>query len=160
METIIIDISISAPLDLVWLAWVESNRIITWFAPEANVEPRIGGVFELFFDPSNHEHQSTKGCVFTSIDYRKKLVFTWKGPSQFEKLMNDPSSLTSVEVIFTETNHITHLKVKHRGWGDGKDWTKAQKWHLKAWEEVLNALKSTLESGEDILCGLPKDHNG
>ena len=73
--------------------------------------------------------------------------------------MNDPYSLTSVEVIFTTMNQTTHLKVKHRGWGDGIDWTKAQKWHLKAWEEVLNVLKSTLESGEDILWGLPKDHN-
>ena len=64
METIIIDISISAPLDLVWLAWVESNRIITWFAPEANVEPRIGGVFELFFWPIKSRTSIYKGMRF------------------------------------------------------------------------------------------------
>ncbi len=159
METIFIEVSISAPLDLVWLAWVESKRVATWFAPEANVEPRIGGAFELFFDPSNHEHESTRGCVFTSIDYKKKLVFTWKGPNQFEKFMNDPSSLTSVEVIFRETNGTTHLNVKHRGWGDGEEWVMAQKWHLRAWEEVLAVLKSALESDEGILWCLPKDNN-
>lgn len=160
METIIIDVSISAPLCLVWLAWVESKRIATWFAPEANVEPWIGGAFELFFDPSNHEYDSTKGCIFTSIDHKKKLVFTWKGPSQFEKLMNGPLSLTSVEVIFREANGVTYLKVKHHGWSDGEEWIMVQKWHLRAWEEVLHVLKIALESGEDILWCLPKDKNG
>jgi len=68
--------------------------------------------------------------------------------------------LTSVEVIFRETNGTTHLNVKHRGWGDGEEWVMAQKWHLRAWEEVLDVLKSALESGEGILWCLPKDNNG
>ena len=61
MGIINIETSISAPLKRVWSAWVESKGITKWFAPEANIEPWIGGAFELFFDPSNHEQESTKG---------------------------------------------------------------------------------------------------
>jgi len=80
METIIIEVSISAPLDLVWLAWVESKRVATWFAPEANVEPRIGGAFELFFDSSNHEHESTRGMRLHIDRLQEKTCLHLEGP--------------------------------------------------------------------------------
>lgn len=160
MDTLIVEISITAPLNLIWLAWVDSNRITTWFAPEATVEPWVGGAFELFFDPSNHEKESTIGCVFTSIEEKKRLVFTWKGPSKFAQVMNNPSSLTSVEVLFRETNGTTHLTVKHRGWSDGETWTRARKWHQSAWKTVLNALKSAIDSRKDRLWSLSKENDG
>ena len=61
MGTISVEIYISAPLDRVWLAWTESERITTWFAPEVKVDTRIMGSFELFFDPSDHGNMSTEG---------------------------------------------------------------------------------------------------
>lgn len=160
MDPLIVEISIAAPLNLIWLAWIDSNRITTWFAPETNIEPWIGGAFELFFVPSNHEKESTIGCVIISIEEKKRLVFTWKGPSQFAKVMNNPSSLTSVEVIFREKNRTTHLTVKHRGWSDGETWTRARNWHLIAWKAVLSALKSAIDSGEDLLWYLSEENDG
>jgi len=160
MDPLIVEISITAPLNLIWLAWVDSNRITTWFAPEANIELWVGGAFELFFDPPNHEKESTIGCVFIAIEEKKRLVFTWKGPSKFAKVMNNPSSLTSIEVIFREMNGTTHLTVKHRGWSDGETWTRARNWHLTAWKAVLKSLKSAIDSGEDLLWCLSEENDG
>jgi len=80
IRTIRIEVSVSSPPDLVWWAWTKFDRVTAWFAPEANVEARPGGPFELFFDPADHEHQRTRGFVFTLVEPKKRLGFTWKGP--------------------------------------------------------------------------------
>lgn len=79
---------IEAPLDQVRLAWTESDRISQWFFPEANIEARVGDLFELFFDPDDHSHMSAIGCVVTSIFEKERLGFNWRGPDQFASLMN------------------------------------------------------------------------
>ncbi len=145
MKTIRIEVSISVPIDIVWEAWTKTERITPWFAPEAHVEARIGGPFELFFDPSNHERQCTKGCVFTLLKPKKHLGFTWKGPDQFQRLMNSPTSLTSVLVAFHDEKEATRIVVEHGGWGEGKEWRKAREWHKTAWTQVLRNLRSVLE---------------
>ena len=45
---------------------------------------------------------------------------------------------------------MTHLTVNHRGWLDDTAWKQAQQWHLRAWNTILVALKSILESGEKM----------
>ncbi len=121
MKTIRIEVSISAPPDLVWWAWTKPDRITVWFAPEAIIEARPGGPFELFFDLSDHEHQCTKGCVFTLVEPKKRLGFTWKGPDEFADLMNNPTSITSVLVTLYDENGTTRVVVEHRGWGEGEE---------------------------------------
>ena len=98
MEPVRIEVFVEAPLDLVWWAWTETERIIEWFAPAANIVPVNGGAFELFFDPADHAHMSTIGCVITAFESKEMLAFTWKGPNQFAQLMNEPVPATSVEV--------------------------------------------------------------
>jgi len=50
-RTIINEITINAPLNLVWYAWTISERVSQWFAPEAVVEAIEGGAYELYFIP-------------------------------------------------------------------------------------------------------------
>ena len=138
---------VNSSLDIAWRAWTRSTRITRWFAPEAVIEACPGGSFELYFDPSDHDHQCTKGCVFTLVEPKKRLAFTWKGPDQFADLMNDPASLTSVLVSFHRVEGSIEVVVEHTGWGEGEDWIQAREWHQRAWKDVLGRLKSTLESG-------------
>ena len=147
MEPIQIEITVNAPRDTIWRAWTESDQIATWFSPDASVEARPGGKFELYFGPSNHDHECTKGCVFTLVEQLKNLGFTWKGPDQFADLMNEPIPSTSVLVSFFQEDGFTRVVVEHSGWGQGKEWEEARVWHEKAWLDVLGRLKSALESG-------------
>jgi uncharacterized protein YndB with AHSA1/START domain len=145
MGTLRIEVSVRAPLDEIWRAWTTSESIARWFSPAANVEARQGGPFELFFDPSDHDHMSTKGCVFTSVEPKRRLDFNWKGPDQYAELMNG-SPLTSVTARFEEEDGSTRVIVEHTGWGDGQEWAEARAWHKRAWEDVLKSLKSTQEA--------------
>lgn len=155
MEPLRMEVSVEAPLDLVWRAWTETERIAGWFAPAANIVPVAGGAFELFFDPADHAHMSTIGCVITAIESMERLVFNWKGPDQFVQLMNEPVPETSVEVTFHKEKGSTRVQIEHGGWGDGDDWGEAWEWHFKAWEGVLQSLVSGLESGKGRLCCPP-----
>nr|WP_028986977.1 SRPBCC domain-containing protein [Thermicanus aegyptius] len=159
-STLTAEITIAAPVNLVWWAWTRSDRITTWFAPKAMIEAKPGGSFELYFDPSNPDSMSTKGCVFTSVEPMRKLGFTWKGPDDFADVMNEDDSLTRVDVTFSEQNGSTYVVVEHKGWGEGELWEKARSWHEMAWTGVLDSLKKALESGEGSICCAPDEEAG
>jgi uncharacterized protein YndB with AHSA1/START domain len=131
--------TVEASLERTWEAWTEGDRVSKWFSPHANIDPVVGGPYELFFDPEDHSHMSTIGCVVTLIEPMKRLHFQWKGPDQFSELMNEPPK-TKVEVTFQVKSHGTLVNVKHFGWGKGEDWDEAEEWHVMAWKGVLDSL--------------------
>lgn len=148
---IIQEIRIGADRELVWKAWTESERITQWFAPAANIQPVIGGAFELFFNPANKDVMSTKGCRFLKVKGPDCLAFEWKGPDPFAAVMNG-TPLTTVEVNLEENSGGTLLKLRHTGWQSSPEWDEARGWHVEAWKQMLASLKSNIESGEGILC--------
>ncbi|MER2263180.1 MAG: SRPBCC domain-containing protein [Psychrobacillus sp.] len=150
------EITIHAPIDLVWYAWTISERVSEWFASEAIINPKVGGAYELYFIPGNKTGMNTKGCKITNLDEQSELHFTWKGPDQFASVMNDENSLTLVKVVFLNLdNNITKISLHHFGFGTHENWSEAIKWHDMAWSGVLSSLKSALEKGEGNLCCKP-----
>src|SRR5690606_28762688 len=96
-----------------------SERVSEWFAPEAVVELREGGAYELYFIPGNRTSMNTKGCKITKLINEKELHFTWKGPDEFEELMNKEDELTIVNVSFKSINdNSTKVIVEHIGFKD------------------------------------------
>lgn len=151
------DILICSPLSLVWYAWTMSERVSEWFAPETKIEAKKGGAFELYFVPGNKTGMNTRGCKITKLVVEKELHFTWKGPDQFESLMNNENELTTVKVLFEAVNkESTKVTVDHAGFMDNEEWLEAYNWHQMAWSGVLASLKSSLEKGEGILCCQPQ----
>ncbi len=142
------EVSVEALIDLIWLAWTETEGITEWFAPAANIVPVEGGAYEFFFDPADHTHMSTIGCVITAIKPMERLAFTWKGPDQFAQLMNEPVPATSVEVTFQKEKGSTRVQIEHSGWGNGDNWKEAREWQFKAWKEVLQSLVQDWSPGK------------
>ncbi|SDX61503.1 Uncharacterized conserved protein YndB, AHSA1/START domain [Paenibacillus sp. PDC88] len=159
-KTLIKEVSINAPLNLVWYAWTISERVSEWFAPETVIEAKEGGTYELFFIPGDRTGMNTMGCKITKFIPEQKLNFTWKGPDQFKNLMNNEDTLTTVEVSFKSVSeNSTKVIVKHIGFKDNENWIEAFNWHQMAWSGVLESLKSTLEKGEGNLCCKPLNNN-
>lgn len=150
------EVTVNAPLNLVWYAWTISERVSEWFAPEAKVEAVEGGKYELYFIPGNDTAMNTKGCTILKLIDERDLVFTWKGPDQFAPVMNSENELTTVHVSFkSNDSSSTSVIVEHRGFKDDTRWKEAIKWHQMAWEGVLSSFKSALEQGEGSLCCQP-----
>jgi uncharacterized protein YndB with AHSA1/START domain len=156
MSALQVEIEVASSIELVWWAWTRGDRVVKWFAPDARIEPFLGGSYELFFNPANRDQMGTKGCIITLIQPKERLGFTWKGPDDFVDLMNQEDALTYVLVTLSEEAGKTKVLIEHFGWGEGEEWEKARSWHQMAWTQVLSSLKSALESGEGELCCAPQ----
>ena len=152
MNAITAQIKIQVEPALVWKAWTDADRIVEWFAPLAKIEPWEGGRFELYFNPADKSSMSTAGCVFTAYNEPSHFSFQWKGPDPFASVMNDQQALMIVEVQLQAEDEGTSLTLVHTGWQDSESWHRAREWHIQAWDQMLNSLKSGLESGKGQLC--------
>lgn len=149
-------ITVAAAPEVVWWAFTHAERVTEFFAPEAVVEARVGGTYEVYFIPGDKEHMCTRGCKVIALEPLRRLAFTWKGPDQFASFMNQPESLTVVSVALETAEGGTRVLIEHTGWGEGDEWAKARSWHQRAWEMVLDSLKAALESGKGNLCCAPE----
>lgn len=155
-KTVSKEVTIGSPIDLVWFAWTIPERVQEWFAPQAVVEPKVGGAYELYFIPGNTDMMNTKGCKIVQLIKEEKLQFTWKGPDQFSDLMNQENHLTVVDVTFCKVEEgTTRVSIDHTGFKEGEEWQEAYGWHVAAWSGVLDSLKAALEKGEGKLCCQP-----
>jgi uncharacterized protein YndB with AHSA1/START domain len=152
MEDINIEQSLNAPLDRVWTAWTDPKQLCPWFALRANVVPKRGEAYELFWDLAHPELKSTLGCRITFIQPQRWLGFTWRGPTIFDDLMNEnavaPPPPTHVTVRFVPHGEQTTVHVSHTGWLEGARWAEARAWHVQAWKAVFKNLAAFVEGRE------------
>lgn len=123
-----------------WFA--DSERVAAWLAAEADIEPRVGGKFELFWDPGDRAHNGTMGCKVTAAVPGQLLAFEWKGPREFEAFMNAADPLTHVVVAFTPSlrGEGTDVHLVHTGWRGTPEWEEARHWFERAWSMALREL--------------------
>jgi len=118
----------------------------SWLTVRADVEPKIGGKYELFWNPEDKMNDSTIGCKITGLEPDKFLSFEWKGPRKFRRIMNECDPLTHVVVFFLpfkgkSGEPITEVHLIHSGWGNTPEWEGARFWFEKAWRDSFKNLK-------------------
>lgn len=142
MDTIIhCSLTINASPSQVFSMFTKNSNIVKWLAQAADVEPFVGGKYELFWDRQHPELNSTLGCAITAIETNKLLCFEWKGPLQFAHIMNGKHPLTHVCVALIPIGSgATELHLVHTGWGNGREWEEARVWFGSVWENALDKL--------------------
>ena len=126
-----------------------NEKLESWLPEKAEVDPKVGGKYELFWTPPNREINSTIGCKITSIEIDKYISFEWKGPEMFQSFMNFCDPLTHVVVVFSSSPadpKKTTVFLFHSGWRDDAKWQKARDYFEKAWSGALTNLKEKLSS--------------
>ena len=129
--------------------FVNNLNVQTWLAENADIEPYIGGKYELFWDADHKEINSTLGCKITAIEQNRLLCFEWKGPAHFAYFMNVAEPLTHVSVLFIpDYNHdnVTDLHLIHTGWRNDENWDKAREWFEMVWANALDRLKNKVQA--------------
>lgn len=127
--------------------FTKNEYLQSWLTEIADVEPKQGGKYELFWDPDDRENNSTKGCKITAIEENKFVAFEWKGPPQFKHFMNTTIPLTHVVVFFlpcgdSAVSPYTEVHLIHSGWGDSAEWKEAKSYFDKAWFIAFKGLKA------------------
>jgi len=148
MQKIIqIEIELNCDISRAFELFTVNEKLESWLPEKAEVEPKVGGKYELFWDPENRETNSTIGCKITSIKKDKFLSFEWKGPERFQSFMNFCDPLTHVVVVFSASSDDpkkTTLSLFHSGWRDDPEWYKARDYFEKAWSGALANLNEKL----------------
>ena len=140
------DVVIAATLDQAWEAWTTREGITSFFAPDARVEPRVGGPFQIYIDPG--AAPGMKGADdmrFMALQPKKMLSFDWNAPPS---LAEARQQRTFVTVRFESLGEkSTRVTLHHTGWGDGGEWDRAYTYFDRAWGGVLGNLKKRFDTG-------------
>jgi uncharacterized protein YndB with AHSA1/START domain len=130
--------------------FTKNELLPTWLSNLAEIELKVGGKYELFWDPNNRETNSTIGCKVTAIEVNRLIAFEWKGPTEFQDFMNNADPLTHVVVLFVEctedSKFYTKVHLVHSGWRSSTAWEEARKYFERAWKIALKKLRAVIKS--------------
>jgi uncharacterized protein YndB with AHSA1/START domain len=140
------EVLIQATLDQAWDAWTTRAGIVSFFAPDAEIDPRVGGAFHIHIDPG--APAGAKGADdmrFMALQPKQMISFDWNAPPSLPLARQQR---TFVVVRFAAVDDkTTRVTLHHTGWGEGGEWDKAHAYFDRAWGGVLGNLKKRFEQG-------------
>ena len=140
-----LDVVVAAPVDAVYKAWTTSEGIKTFFAPDAKVELRADGPFQIYINP--YGAPGMKGADDMRVigfQDNRMLSFTWNAPPSLPEARKQR---TVVVLRFQPEGAGTRVTLHHIGWGDGGEWDKAYDYFAKAWPNVMGNLQKRFVTG-------------
>ena len=140
------EIVIAATPDQAWDAWTTRAGITSFFAPDAEIEPKVGGAFHIYIDPlAEPGLKGADDMRFMALQPKKMLSFDWNAPPSLPEARQQR---TFVVVRFEPlADGKTRVALHHTGWGDGGEWDKTYAYFDRAWGNVLANLKKRFETG-------------
>lgn len=140
------EIVLAASLDAAWNAWTTREGITSFFAPDAVIDARVGGPFQIHINPlAAPGERGADDMRFMAIDPKKMISFDWNAPPSLPLAR---SQRTFVVVrFFAVDDKTTRVTLHHTGWGEGGEWDKAYTYFDRAWGNVLGSLKKRFDTG-------------
>ena len=137
---------VPATLDAAWAAWTTREGIVSFFAPDALVDAKVGGPFQIYINP--YGELGMKGADdmrFLAVQPKKMITFDWNAPPSLPEAR---AQRTFVIVRFLAVDDKnTKVTLHHTGWGNGGEWDKTFTYFDRAWGNVLANLKKRFETG-------------
>ncbi len=138
---------LTVPLVEVWKAWTTSEGVVTFFAPKANIQLKVGGPYELYFDlKAPLGFQGTEGCRLLGFEQTGSLAFDFIAPPQFPNVRR---LSTRVDVGFEEVQKggIVKVSLAHSGFLEGEEWDESFEFFTLSWDLVLGRLQHRFSAG-------------
>ena len=140
------EVVVAAPIDAVWQTWTSKAGIESFFAPEAEIEPRVGGAFHVHMDPlAQPGSKGADDMRFMALQRPTMLSFDWNAPPSLPEAR---AQRTFVVVRLADVDgKSTRVTLHHTGWGTGGEWDKTYVYFDRAWGYVLGNLKKRYDVG-------------
>jgi uncharacterized protein YndB with AHSA1/START domain len=142
------EIVVEASLEDVWEAWTTNEGINSFLSPHCDVELKIGGKYEIYFDMSAEPGlRGAEGCHVLSYLPMEMLSYEWNAPPSIPGLRS-VNAQTWVVMQFVDLGDGT-VRIEHTmlGIGEGEDWDKYIAYFERAWTNVLAACKKRFDEG-------------
>lgn len=136
---------IEAPAAEVWTAWTTVAGLRTFLAPDAVIDVRPGGTWEIRFLPEAPEgSRGSEGCRVLAVSKGRDLTFEWNfvpgSPIRHEK------TRVTVEIHPFGASQC-HVVLLQEGWREGPDWDAGFEYFSRAWSLVLARLERSFREG-------------
>jgi uncharacterized protein YndB with AHSA1/START domain len=140
------EVVVAANVDAVWQAWTTSEGVKTFFAPDAHVELRVDGPFEIYINPyAAPGMKGADGMHIIGFQPKRMLSFTWNAPPHLPEARQQRSVV--ILRFIPQGDNETRVTLHHTGWGDGGEWDKAFDYFSGTWPFVLANLQKRFASG-------------
>jgi uncharacterized protein YndB with AHSA1/START domain len=137
---------VKAPLEAVWTAWTTTDGIKSFFAPDARIDARPGGPFEVHFNPyAKPGLKGADGMQVMAVQEKKLVSFTWNSPPYMPEV-REQRTLVTIR-LKPAGEGLTEVRLHHTGWGDGGQWDQSFDYFDKAWGRVLANLEKRFSEG-------------
>jgi uncharacterized protein YndB with AHSA1/START domain len=140
------EIVVAAPVGEVWRAWTTSEGVVAFFAPEARIEPRVGGAYELYFmTDAPAGSRGSEGCTVLAIEPERRLAVSWNFPPSIPAIRDER---TRVEIELEPVPGAgTRVRMLQTEWREGEDWDLGYAYFDRAWGLVMARLERRFELG-------------
>jgi len=137
-RAVVKSVTLKAAPAQVWEAWTTPAGMNAVLGVEAKIDLRIGGPFELYFNPDKSStERGSEGMRILSFLPERMLSFEWNAPPQFPAAR---AKRAYVVVMMSEAGPgLTKVTLEHRGFGEGAEWDAVFAYFEKAWGGVLGA---------------------
>lgn len=146
-KIIVLSARLHCSVEHAFTMFIQNQQLQRWLTNAAEVEPVVGGKYELFWDLDDPEHDSTLGCKITAFVKDVLLAFEWKGLRRFQ-FVNEEDPLTHVAIFFSACNEVltpcTDIYLVHTGWHATEEWEEARVYFTRAWESALAELETLI----------------
>ena len=140
------EVVVPAPVGEVWAAWTTREGIRSFFAPDAEVDAKVGGAFHIHMDPlAPPGAKGADDMRFMALQPMRMLSFDWNAPPSLAQVRQQRTFVVvRLEPI---DERQTRVRLHHTGWGDEGQWDQAYAYFDRAWGNVLANLRKRFESG-------------
>jgi uncharacterized protein YndB with AHSA1/START domain len=128
------EVTIAAPVDVVWAHLTTAAGLVRWVGPEATADPVPGGALRW-----THPNGATVVGRFLELVPHRRLVFSYGWE---DGRMGVPPESTTVEIDLAENAGATTLRLVHHGLPP-----EAVDDHERGWTYFLDILRDTLARG-------------
>lgn len=139
-------ITVKANVDDVWKAWTTTEGIKSFFAPDAKIELKVDGPFQVYMNPfAEAGMKGADDMRIIGFQEKKMLSFNWNAPPNLPEARKQRSVV--IVRFISRGDAITDVTIHHVGWGEGGEWDKAFAYLSKAWPNVLKNLQKRFDTG-------------
>jgi uncharacterized protein YndB with AHSA1/START domain len=143
---IVESIVVKAKVADVWKAWTTKEGVVSFFAPDANIEAKVDGAFEVFMNPLGKPgEKGADGMRVLALEENAMLTFTWNAPPNMP-IARAQRTVVTVRMA-ARGDSLTDVSLTHSGFGSSAQWLEAHAYFEKAWPSVMKNLKKRFDDG-------------
>lgn len=132
---------VNADVEKVFSLWTSEEGVKQFFATEANIEYKVGGIYEIYFDPNAAVgFKGSEGARIVDISPNQSITFTWNAPPSLNH-HRSKQFFSKVQINFTTEGSQTKVTLQNDGYPVDSYYDDVFQYFDRAWGYVLGELQ-------------------